>query len=133
MLKAALAGEDHGHGGVGFVAGLDGFVVPHGAPRVGDGADTLAEAHVHPVPEGKEGVRDHHRADEAPLGLLGFLVDFHFIFRFPVPPEDFQLHILVRQAIALEAERVGVFGVGLEDGDLRHPHPVLFAGADAHG
>ncbi len=41
--------------------------------------------------------------------------------------------MFVRDAEALEAEGVGVFGVGLEDGDLGHPHPVLLAGADAHG
>ena len=41
--------------------------------------------------------------------------------------------LLVGHAELLEAQGVGVLGVGLEDRDLGHPHPVLFAGADAHG
>ena len=79
MLKAPLAGEHHGHGRVGFVAGLDDLVVPDRAAGVGHRGGALADAHVHPVPKGEEGVRDHGRADEAAFGLLGGHVDIGLV------------------------------------------------------
>ena len=133
MLKAPLPREDHGHGRVGFVAGLDDFVVPDGAAGVGHRGGALADAHVHPVPEGEEGVRDHGRADEAALGLLGSHVEVGLVGGVPFGLEDLQFQLFIRDAELLEAQGIGVLGVGLEDRDLRHPHPVLFAGADAHG
>ncbi len=118
---------------VGFVAGLDDLVVPHRAPGVGHRGDALADAHVHAVPKGEEGVGDHGGADEAALGLFGLHVDGHLVRGVPFGLEDFQLQVLVGHAELLEAQGVGVLGVGLEDRDLRHAHPVLFPGADAHG
>jgi hypothetical protein len=56
MLEAPLSGKDHGHGRIGFVAGFDDFVVPDRAACVGHCGDTLADAHVHPIPEGEERV-----------------------------------------------------------------------------
>ena len=53
MFEGALAGEDHGDGRGGLVAGLDGFPVSQGASGLDDGAgggaagrDTIARAGV---------------------------------------------------------------------------------------
>jgi len=59
MLEGALPRILHGHLGLGLVAGHDGLEVTGRSPGLEDGGDPLADTHVRPVPEGKEGVGDH--------------------------------------------------------------------------
>ena len=56
MLKRALAGEHHGHLGIGLVAGLDGLKVAHRAAGLEDGGDPLLDPHIGAIAEGEEGV-----------------------------------------------------------------------------
>ncbi len=60
MLERALAGKHHCHLGLGFVAGLDGLEIAHGAAGLEDGGDPLLDADIGAVAEGEEGIGDHH-------------------------------------------------------------------------
>ena len=81
MLKGPLAGEDHG--GPGLIAGLDHFVIPQGTAGLNYAGDPLAQAHIHAVPEGEEGVGNHHGAGQSGLVLLGSPVDGFFVSGLP--------------------------------------------------
>jgi hypothetical protein len=64
MLEHPLAGEDHGHLGIRFVAGRDGFKVPVEPAGLHDRRDALLDSHVHAVPEREERVGDHGGTDK---------------------------------------------------------------------
>ena len=58
VFEHPLAGEDHGHLGVCFVAGSDGFEVPVGPAGLHDRRDALLDSRVHDIPEREERVGD---------------------------------------------------------------------------
>lgn len=56
VFERPLTGKDHGHFGVGLVAGFDDFPVPHGSAGLRHGGNLLPNTHVHAVPKRKEAV-----------------------------------------------------------------------------
>ena len=129
MFKGPLAGENHG--GPGLIAGFDHFVISEGAAGLDHSGNPLAQTHLHAVPEGEKGVRDHHGPGQSGSVLLGSTVDGFFVGALSLPLGDGQFQFLVGNPIGVKTDPVGIFGVGLEDRYLGHAHPVLFAGADA--
>ena len=104
MLKRSLPRKHHCHLRVGLVAGLNGFKVTLGTACLQDGPDALFDPHIRPVPEGEEGIGDHHRAGESCLVLQNPGINFIFQALLLLAPFNLQDQISVGETMGIKAE-----------------------------